>query len=53
MRLGLNSFNYQALGPVGLHAVATLARQTHAYELQYGDLDEAISQVEQLLESAP
>lgn len=53
MRIGLNSFNYQALGPLGLEAVVALARRTLAYELVYGDLDEAIAHIEVLSERAP
>jgi HprK-related kinase A len=53
MRLGLNSFNYQVLGPVGFHAAVEVAKQTRAYELVYGDLNHAIAEIETLLESAP
>ncbi len=53
MRIGLNSFNYQALGPLGLEAVVALARRTVAYELVYGDLDDAIAHIEVLFERAP
>ncbi len=53
MRLGLNSFNYQVLGPVGFHAVVALARHTTAYELVYGGLASAIAEIEALLENAP
>lgn len=53
MRLGLNSFNYQTLGPVGFHAVTSLARQTHAYELEYSVLDQAIEHIEKLFSEVP
>ena len=53
MRLGLNSFNYRALGPVGFHAAVELARRTKAWELHYGDLDEAIACIETLFASLP
>lgn len=53
MRIGLNSFNYQALGPLGFQAAVALARRTTAYELVYGNLDDAIAHIETLLEGAP
>lgn len=49
--LGQNSFNYQALGPVGFETAIALARTTRAYRLTYGDLDEAIAQIEHLFVS--
>lgn len=49
LRLGRNSFNYQALGPTGFQAVVALAKQTTAWELVFGDLDAAIAQIESLL----
>ncbi|WEN41495.1 hypothetical protein CKCBHOJB_01048 [Thauera sp. GDN1] len=48
MRLGLNSFNYRALGPAGFDAVVALTRAVQAYELSYGDLDEAIACIDKL-----
>jgi len=53
MRLGMNSFNYGVLGPVGFDAAIAIARRTHGHELVYGDLDEAIAHVEALFERAP
>lgn len=53
MRLGLNSFNYRALGPLGFRAAVELARRTKAWELRYGDLDEAIACIETLFASLP
>lgn len=52
MRLGLNSFNYRSLGPVGFHSVIRLAQATTAYELEYGDLDHAIEKIEGLFGAA-
>ncbi len=52
MRLGLNSFNYRSLGPVGFHSVTRLAQSTKAYALEYDDLDHAIEQIEGLFEAA-
>lgn len=46
--LGKNSFNYQALGPLGFDTVVRLARRTRAYHLEYGDLDEAIAHIDNL-----
>lgn len=53
MRVGLNSFNYQPLGPLGFQAVVALVQRTVAYELVYGDLDDAIAHIETLFERAP
>lgn len=53
MRLGLNSFNYRSLGPVGFHCVIRLAQATRAFELEYGKLDHAIERIESLFEAAP
>lgn len=53
MRIGLNSFNYQALGPLGFQAAIALARRTLAYELVYGNLDDAIAHIETLFAGAP
>lgn len=52
MRLGLNSFNYQTLGPIGFQAAVALAQRTRAYDLVYGDLDAAIAHIEELFEAA-
>ena len=48
-RLAFNSFNYALLGPLSFNAVADIAATCPAYELGYGDLDEAIRSIEQLL----
>ena len=48
MRLGLNSFNYRSLGPVGFHGVVQLARTTEAYELEYSELSGAVNCIEDL-----
>ncbi|MER2553939.1 MAG: HprK-related kinase A [Thauera sp.] len=53
MRIGMNSFNYQALGPLGFEAVVALARRTVAYQLVYGELDDAIAHIEALFERLP
>lgn len=50
LRLGLNSFNYRSLGPVGFHAVMRMARAVSAYELEYSELGSAIEQIETLFE---
>lgn len=52
MRLGLNSFNYRSLGPVGFHAVVQLARTTQAYELEYSELSDAVNCIEERFGSA-
>lgn len=53
MRLGLNSFNYRSLGPVGFKTVGALAQRTRAYELVYEDLAQAIAQIETLFRTLP
>lgn len=53
LRLGLNSFNYRSLGPVGFHAVMRVARRVRACELEYGDLDSAIAQIETMFDESP
>lgn len=52
MRLGMNSFNYQALGPVGFTAVTRLAERVPAFELHYGALAEALAHIDHLFEDA-
>lgn len=52
LRLGLNSFNYQVLGPVGFGVTTRLARRAPAHELVYSDLDEAITHIETLFREA-
>lgn len=51
LRLGLNSFNYRSLGPVGFHTVIHLANQVSAFELEFGELGSAIEQIETLFEA--
>lgn len=51
MRLGLNSFNYRALGPVGFQAVLRIVRAASAWELEYDSLDAAIERIEALLDA--
>lgn len=48
MRLGLNSFNYRALGVAGFDAVVALTRKVRAFELTYSNLDEAIAFIDTL-----
>lgn len=52
LRVGLNSFNYQVLGPVGFSATTRLAQSVRAHELVYGDLDEAVAHIETLFRDA-
>lgn len=52
LRVGLNSFNYHVLGPVSFSAATRLAQGVPAYELVYGDLDEAIAHIETLFRDA-
>ncbi len=48
MRLGLNSFNYRKLGPVGFDAAVRLARTAPAWEIEYGALTDVLPCIEQL-----
>lgn len=48
-RLAFNSFNYGLLGPIAFHAVADVAERCPAYELGYGNLEEATRTVRDLL----
>jgi len=52
MRLGLNSFNYRKLGPVGFDAILRLARTAPAWEIEYGALADALPCIEQLFGKA-
>lgn len=51
-RLAFNSFNYALLGPVSFNAVADLAASCPAYELRYGNLEEAVRRIRELLDEA-
>ncbi|MBL8446995.1 MAG: HprK-related kinase A [Zoogloeaceae bacterium] len=53
MRIGLNSFNYQTLGPLGFDAAVRIARQARAYDLSYGDLNDALACIETLFDQTP
>ena len=52
MRLGLNSFNYRKLGPVGFDAILRLTRTAPAWEIEYGALADALPCIEQLFGKA-
>lgn len=49
-RLAVNSFNYQALGPDGFDALATVVQESGCWQLRYGDLEGAITALGDLLE---
>ena len=53
LRLGLNSFNYRSLGPVGFHTVLRVAQRVRACALEYSDLGSAIEQIEALFDEGP
>jgi len=43
--LAFNAFNYAVLGEDGFHAVVRVARQCPAWELVYGDLEDAVARL--------
>lgn len=53
LRLGLNSFNYRKLGPVGFDTVVRLVQTATAWEIEYGTLADALLCIEQLFGEAP
>jgi HprK-related kinase A len=52
-RLAVNSFNYEFLGPPGFEALGRLVAGSTAYQLRYGNLEQAIATITMLLEQAP
>ena len=50
-RLAFNSFNYATLGRIAFDAVAELAQSCPAYQLIYGDIDEAVARLDELFQS--
>ncbi len=48
-RLAFNSFNYALLGPISFAAVANMAEHCPAYQLTYGNLEEAVACLRNLL----
>lgn len=48
MRLGLNSFNYRKLGPLGFDTVVRLVHDLPAWEIEYGALADALPCIERL-----
>jgi HprK-related kinase A len=44
--LAFNAFNYSVLGAVGFQAVVQLVRQCPAWQLTYGDLDDALATID-------
>ncbi len=53
VELSNNAFNYQILGREGFDTVAALARSTQAYQLRYGDLEQARDALQQVVEALP
>jgi HprK-related kinase A len=51
-KLAVNSFNYEILGPEGFDAVARLVQQSRCHRVQYGDVTQAVRQIEALLSEA-
>jgi len=49
-RLAVNAFNYDALGPDGFDALASLVRASSCWTMHYGDLDGAIRAIGELLD---
>lgn len=52
-RLAVNSFNYEFVGPRGFDALGRLIANSDAYQLRYGDLDGAITQIAALVDALP
>lgn len=52
MLLGGNAFNYTLLGLQGFDTATRLVQQTHCYDLNYSDLNEAIAAFDALAASA-
>lgn len=48
-RLSQNAFNYRLLGAEGFRHLTGLVKGCDCYALQFGDLDEAIARIEELL----
>lgn len=53
LRLGLNSFNYRKLGPVGFDTVVRLVQTAPAWEIEYGTLADALPCIERLFGDTP
>jgi HprK-related kinase A len=51
LRLADQSFNYNYLGVRGFHTIVELARRVEGYELEYGDLDDALPRLAGLCDS--
>jgi len=47
-RLAFNSFNYAVLGPIAFNALADLLERCPAFELEYGDLADAVECIGEL-----
>ena len=48
MMLAMNAFNYDLLGEAAYDTVATLVKRSDCYNLEYSDLEEAVSRIEEL-----
>lgn len=51
-KLAINSFNYEYLGPGAFYAVSRLVTRCDFWRITYGDLESAISAIEDLLSEA-
>lgn len=51
-RLAFNSFNYHVLGSGAFHALGDVVERCPCYRITYGDLDQAIAAVRELLSDA-
>jgi HprK-related kinase A len=52
LRVAANAFNYETLGEAGFRAVAQIVKNCHIYDFRYSNLDEAVTTLEMLTETA-
>lgn len=52
-KLCVNSFNYELLGPRGFDAVARLIRECRFHRIRFGDMDQAVDAISDLLDATP
>jgi len=48
IKLAKNSFNYNALGSLGFNSLCDMVEESHCYEFEYSDLNEAITLFDKL-----
>jgi HprK-related kinase A len=53
LKLSTNSFNYELLGPEAFDAVTKLISTCECYRLRFGDLEQAVAKISELLAAEP